>query len=62
MDFYDWQKSDAHDAKEFRERIEAGEEGNDKNPLIAAERAYYAGIEEGKRLAAIKLVNFIKGA
>jgi hypothetical protein len=52
MTFPDWAESDLYDAKKFRERIEAGEQGNPYNPMMAARMAYEAGIAEGRRLAA----------
>ena len=62
MDFYEWKESDGRDAREFRERIKAGEEGNKLNPLFAAELAFKAGIKEGIERSANKLRLFLTEA
>ena len=59
MDFFTWRDSDAHEAKQFRRRMTAGETGNPENPEIAAGIAYKAGIEEGKRQAALILSELV---
>ena len=59
MDFYEWRESDCHEAEMFRMRIKAGETGNSNNPMMAAKRAYAAGIKEGKRLAAERLIKLV---
>jgi hypothetical protein len=52
MTFHEWEESASPEAKRFRERIEAEEQGNPYNPMLAARMAYEAGIAEGRRLAA----------
>lgn len=63
MDFYEWRTSDDYEAKKFRMRIAAsGDDGTGDMPteqMKAATHAYAAGIEEGRRRAALILSQLV---
>lgn len=61
MNFYEWTDcKDDGTARQYRDRIEAGERDNPYNPVMAAMIAYEAGIREGLRRAAEKIEKFIR--
>lgn len=59
MTFEEWAESNDYYPNQFRERLEAGEKGNKLNPWLAANLAYKAGINEGKRLASERIAKLI---
>jgi len=63
VDFNTWRESDNHDAKKFRLLILAsGDDGTGdmfSKQMQAANKAYSAGIAEGKRLASQTIAELI---
>lgn len=62
MSFEEWVTEAQDDnAVQYRRRIQAGEQGNPYNPVLAAQHAYNAGIQEGLRLASVRLDAALRG-